>query len=222
MAKALKSQLYVVAFLSVVCAPSVATTLEELDAALRVLESKMSESETAFAPRAEEVEQVAPVMSVSKSLGCDLTLSQMKKDRRMLESTLRIKRDGINKVDKRVSEHRRSLLHEGCGYDDRTHLVKLRAELAKVSLTEARRQGDELLDCINQKIRASEREQADAIKDDDSRHKQIGISKRLNIENRFSQEMIDLSIQLGSAASLHDRLEQSVEEFKALCDAMLE
>ena len=195
-----------------------AVTLEELDAQLQVLEARLVVSDVMPATR---YARIAPVLALPQASGpedCARAGSEMTQEKKSLVAALRKKRSTVDEIGALITKQRRSLFQNGCTDADRKQLERLRADLDSVVLDDDRHKGDALLDCVNQKIRASEFERDIAIENGASTAEQHGFRQRLDQMNRFSQQMIDLSIEIGSAANLHGRLVKSVKEFEVICE----
>jgi len=157
-----------------------------------------------------ELEQV-------KQVACERNGTELRSEREMLAVRLEAKRADIDGFNERVTVLRDTLLRNGCTDADRETLKALKAEIGAIEFNEDKRLADTLLDCTNTKILQGEAKKDSMLAENADSYAVVQMNKTLDHLNRFSREVLDLSISIGSAADLLDRLSRSTDKFDAMC-----
>lgn len=198
-----------------------ADSLEDLNTRLGHLERLLQSAGTAPAdvpvtPRQPELALARPQRDE-----CDREGEELRAEQHLLTERLAAKRETIEALDARVTALRGKLLKDGCTDTERDQLEALKLEIDAVDLAEEKQLVDALLDCTNNKILEGEAKKAALVATKSDNLGVIALGKQLDRLNAFSREVLDLSIIIGSADDLVDRLWLSTEKFGPMCSVDL-
>lgn len=205
-------------FLSGLPLPASADPLALVDARLRQLEQILANvgsetpAETAVKPKPPELQLAKPEHAI-----CDRDGEDLRAEQSDLAERLATKRETVDALDERVTALRGTLMKNGCTDNDRKHIQAMKAEINVIDFGEEKRLADALLDCTNNKILQGETRKDALLASKSDALAVVGMNKTLDRLNRFSREVLDLSIDIGSAADLLDRLRRSIGKFDTMC-----